>query len=244
MVSAREARLQIDDAALMAFIMGDLEPARAARIDAALKDNPALAARLERIRGVRMALRKVYDSVAAEPVPERLRALLGDVAVSEAANKTRDQPAARTPWRSALALAALFAGLMIGVLVGRLAPDGALMGAQGGVLRARPVLSEVLSARLSDAPENGDAALRVGVTFSAQGNQICRTFFQPAHNVAGVACRTADAWDIRVVESAPSLAAAFSVNAFVDEAMVGAPFSVSEEMSARESGWRADDEAF
>ncbi len=237
--------MQFDDAALMAFIMGDLEPVRAARIVAALKDDPALAARLERIRGVRMALRKVYDSVAAEPVPERLRALLGDVAVSEAANAaTRDEAVARTPWRSALALAALFAGLMIGVLVGRLALDGDLMSAQNGVLRARPVLSQVLSARLSDAPENSDAAIRVGVTFSAQGNQICRTFFQPASNLAGVACRIADAWDVRVIETAPSLAAAFSVSAFVDEAMVGAPFSAREEMTARDAGWRADDEAF
>lgn len=235
--------MQIDDAALMAYVMGDLSPAAAARIEAALLDDPKLAARLERIRGVRRALRSVYDSVAAEPVPQRLRALLGDVAVSEAnaaPPKFRPSPAAAaTPsaWRSAPMWAALAAGLIIGVLVGRLALPSDIVAIEAGLMQPSAELARVLEARLTRDADNANAPIVVGATFLAQGGVICRAFALPEAHVAGLACREGDRWNVRLLESAPSVAAAAAVQASIDDIMLGEPLDAAAEEAARARGW-------
>jgi anti-sigma factor RsiW len=75
--------MKISDEELMAYADGELPPIEAKRIEAAMADDRQLAARVARFRAVRRALRTAYDSVVSEPVPEHLRALLGDVAASE-----------------------------------------------------------------------------------------------------------------------------------------------------------------
>lgn len=232
--------MQIDDAALMAYVMGDLSPGAAARIEAALLDDPKLAARLDRIRGVRRALRTAYDSVAAEPVPERLRALLGDVAVSEAAAPPRAQPtpsASSNGWRSAAMWAALAAGLIIGVLVGRLALPSDLVAIEAGLIQPSAELARVLEARLTREPDNANAPISVGATFVAQGGTICRAFAQPAAHVAGLACREGTRWNVRILESAPSLSAAAAVQASIDDIMIGEPLDAAAEEAAQARGW-------
>jgi anti-sigma factor RsiW len=117
--------MKITDEDLMAYADGELPPAEAKRIESAMAEDTALAARVARFRRVRRALRTAYDSVVSEPIPEHLRALLGDVA----AHERDDTPAAVVDLAVAReqravrfgppAWAAMAASLIVGVLVGR-----------------------------------------------------------------------------------------------------------------------------
>lgn len=119
--------MKITDEELMAYADGELSPLEAKRIEAAMADDRHLAARVARFRAVRRALRTAYDSVVSEPIPEHLRALLGDVAANEppvpAPPSTPEAAPEREGPRFALSrqvLVALGVGLLVGVLAGAL----------------------------------------------------------------------------------------------------------------------------
>ena len=71
---------QIDEAMLIALVDGELDEVNRRRVERAVADDPALAARLEAHQRLRARLSSHYAPVAQEPVPERLRALLEDSA--------------------------------------------------------------------------------------------------------------------------------------------------------------------
>jgi anti-sigma factor RsiW len=62
----------LSDADLNAYADGQLAPARAAAVEAALALDAALAARVAEIRAQNAALRDALDPVLAEPIPQRL----------------------------------------------------------------------------------------------------------------------------------------------------------------------------
>lgn len=237
--------MRFNDAILMAFADGDLPPDEAGRVEAALAEDPDLAARVQRFRAVRTALRTVYDSVAAEPIPEHLRALLGDVASSES---PRSLQAAPRPTRSVRTIspavfAVMAAALILGVLAGRLsAPaSGDLTTLQAGRLRASPALARVLDTRVAAAADNLDAALRVGLSFRTVSGGYCRTFREGA--ASGLACRDGRGWSVPIIQSGAeqadtrSASDSSAVMALVDRLIVGEPLSPEEERRALEQHW-------
>lgn len=234
--------MRFDDRILMAFAYGELSPEDAAHIAEALAGDPDLAARVERFRSVRASLRKVYDSVANEAVPEHLLALLGGVATSEAAAQTAATATLSTPrivraapGLPAIAWAGVAAALIIGVLAGRLATPDPFFVQRDGEMRAGAALAHALNDKLSTDPASG--GLRIGGSFYAGGDGACRTFTQDA--VSGIACREGANWTIRFTTSrgeGPNPAAALM--AMVDTMIDGEPLTPAEEVEARERAWR------
>ncbi|MEP6655783.1 MAG: anti-sigma factor [Betaproteobacteria bacterium] len=95
-----------DDADLHAYADGCLPPERVGAFEAALKLDPALAARVAEIRALSAALRAALDPIVTEPIPERLiQAAIG-----------RAHGASRSRWLgSAVAIAAT---LVLGIGIG------------------------------------------------------------------------------------------------------------------------------
>ncbi|HEX6827746.1 MAG TPA: anti-sigma factor [Burkholderiales bacterium] len=63
---------EINDDDLHAYADGELDPARAAEVEARLADDPDAARRVAEWRRQKEALHALYDAVLAEPVPPRL----------------------------------------------------------------------------------------------------------------------------------------------------------------------------
>lgn len=251
--------MEISDEALMAFADGELPGGEAARISAAMLEDPNLRRRVERFRSVRRALRSTYDAVAQEPIPERLRALLGDVA----AHQPDEKPAPPAPPANVVDLAAkresryklppwsvLAASVLFGVVAGRMMSPGenSLLTSQEGEVRAGGALTRALDTRLASAPENIDADIRIGLSFRSQDGAFCRTFSESGENgaVSGLACRGEDAWLVRVAAADEGASTEYrqagsgapAVLAMVDELIAGEAFDTAQEAEARARGWR------
>ncbi len=111
--------MRIDDETLMAYADGDLPLLEAKRIEAAMADDPVLAARVARFRAVRRALRTAYDDVVKEPVPDHLRALIGDLATNEPPPPLERAEPARGAGLPAVPIGtALAVGLILGLVIG------------------------------------------------------------------------------------------------------------------------------
>ena len=253
--------MRFSDEILMAFADDELPEAEAKEVERALAEDPVLAKRVERFRNVRRALRATYDSVAQEPIPERFRALLGDMAANEPATPPQSAPVvdlasvlAQKRARQATASfrppawAAIAASVVVGLLVGRLLTPSpqALFTTQDGQLRAGAALTRVLDQSLSGGSANSD--LHVGLSFRTEGGQFCRTFdsIQSNKAVSGLACRDPQAWIVRIatseaVASGPyrqAGSAAPAVMAMVDSMIDGDPLSAEQERAARDHNWR------
>jgi len=247
--------MRIEDEILMAYADGELTPLEAKRIEAAMAEDSTLAARVARFRSVRRALRSAYDSVAAEPIPDHLRALLGEVALNEpiepGPSSTVGDLAAARAQRSAPrfgppAWAAMAASLAIGLLAGRalLQQDGSFVGADGN-LYAGGGLAQALDTQLASAAQNATAVTRIGVTFRSRGGQVCRTFVQD-NAMSGLACREGQRWAVRVAVADRGNGGAYrqagsaapAVLTMVDQLIVGEAFDAEQERAARDHSWR------
>lgn len=91
----------VSDEALHAYVDGQLDPARAAEVEAWLAGNTEAAARVQAYRAQNRALQALLDPVLDEPVPARLTERL-------------DRPRRRLPMRAAAAVAWLAVGGMAG----------------------------------------------------------------------------------------------------------------------------------
>lgn len=223
-----------DDAMLMAYADGELDPLAAKRVERAIAADPALAAIVDRHRSLRSMLGSAFDPVLAAPVPDRLTAMLSSTVVPFAA----PQPARpRSRWIEAVAIAAC---LVIGVAIGQHWSAGPIAVSQGRVV-ASGTLSRALDTRL--ASTMGDT--HVLVSFRDRGGAYCRVFASPA--VDGVACREDDRWALRRTQApaaevhrdyrqAGSAQAALLASA--QDMMAGEPLDDGAERSARARGWR------
>ncbi|HEX5305186.1 MAG TPA: hypothetical protein VFW82_03760, partial [Dyella sp.] len=145
----------IDDDTLQAFVDGQLDAEAAARMDALLATDQVLAARVQRERALRAALRGAFDPVLDEPVPARLAGLLqAPSGAASAATVTALSP--RRPRRRwvmpALAMAASLAALA--VLLWQ-SPAHDLVRLRNGQTFAGGALSRALDAQLASVPEPG-----------------------------------------------------------------------------------------
>ena len=245
--------MKIDDQTLMAYADGQLDPAQAARVAAAVASDPRLAESLARHRALAGALRDAYSSVLEEPVPPHLQALLAEagkaegepavVARIEDARASRQVRRFGPPAWIAMA-AALVLGLAVGALLGRDAGD--LRPDAHGRLVAQGELADALETALAADP-SGPVA--IGLSFRTHDGRWCRSFVRDGDvALAGLACRDASgSWQVpvlgetRVAAGELRQAAAAmppAVLAEVDARLAGEPADAEQERAARDGGWR------
>jgi hypothetical protein len=245
----------IDDDTLQAYVDGALDAAGAARVDAALAQDDALARRVRQLQALNMQLRAAFDPVLDEPVPGRLSALLqpqrAPTAPFTVLEGGRDAHAAgrRAPRRWLMpgaALAASVALLAVGLWWGYAGNE--LVHMRNGEPYAAGALGQALDQALASEPD-AHAPVAIGLSFRAADGQVCRTFTvrtPPAR--AGLACRTTAGWALPVLgpsvpaeggelrQAASSLPPA--VQAAVDARLRGNVFDAQQERAARAAGWR------
>ncbi|MGJ7914351.1 anti-sigma factor family protein [Massilia sp. LXY-6] len=242
--------MSFDDETLMAYADGELAPDLRAQVERAMRDDPQLAAAVERHRALRADVFAAFAGVLDEPVPERLQPRAADspgrVRVDALASAGARPLPARWSWRQWGGMAA---SLAAGVLAGALGwqqvqGGGAPFGRQGDALVARGELADALSHQLAtDAPAG---SVRLGVSFAAKDGQYCRSFKLGA--TAGLACRAAGEWRIPVLaqeeqtEHAGYRQAASGIPAAVldaiDERIAGTSLDAAAERAARAGDWQ------
>ena len=225
--------MTLDDATLMAFIDGELDPVTCSRIERAMKDDPAVSERLAAFEILSRKMRGAFDPVARAPVPDRLAAMLTSNVVSVAPKR------AMRPWLTGLALAAsLVLGIALGARIGT--DTNAPFAVRDGKVVAAGALDRALNTQLASA--SGD--IRILVTFRGRDG-FCRVFVATAAD--GIACRDGSSWQLRQTRSgaaAPTEAyrqAASSdaaLMATAQDMMIGAPLNALTEAKARAAGWR------
>lgn len=249
---------EFDDATLMAFADGELDPALAARVAAVVAQDPAAAARVALFRDTRAVLR---DAAARplDPLPDalmaRVRAAL-DKAGTAAPAPARVVPlAAHRPHRvPAMALAASLA-LAIGAAGGFLlargpgAPPGSPMGPGGGA--PVPALAALgaadVAAALSSAASGEVRAVAAGelvpvATFLSGTGETCREFTLAGaggDTVTAVACHGGDGWDLRLAMVAEAAGDGYApasapevLDSYFAATEAGAPLSPEDEAAA------------
>lgn len=251
--------MKISDEMLMAYADGELDRADAARVEAAIATDPALAAAVERHRALRTRLASQFAGVLDEPVPERLlasargdAAATADTVVDIRDLATRRAPAPRRRWAwpewGAMAASLLLGMLVVQVWHAREQDDGVLVAGADGLLRAHGPLAGALDAQLASAPDPA-AEVAVGISFRAADGRYCRSFVmrrEPARS--GLACRDASGWQVPVLGEAAagpggelrlaSTALSPAVRAEVDARIDGEPLDAEGERAARDAGWR------
>ncbi|MFM2371163.1 MAG: hypothetical protein RIS85_885 [Pseudomonadota bacterium] len=175
---------------IAAFADGELDGMEQTGIEAAIAADPALQQQIDAHRALRARLGSHFAGIAAEPVPDRLAALLVPqeahvVDFAEAKARRRGMPG----WTWA-AVSALAASMVLAVtLTTRDGPENA-----PGTGYADQQLAAALEGQLV-ADQPSEAPVRVLLSFRDSGGGYCRAF--TAQAASGIACRDADGWKLR-----------------------------------------------
>lgn len=238
---------------LAAYADGELGPAEAALVEAAIAGDPALAGQVAAHRELRHRLARHFDGITEQPVPDRLLAALrpasppASTVVSLAA--VRAERRAAEPRRGAaprwMIGGALAASLALGLVIGSQIPSGGEIGMSGDRLVARGALETVLTSQLASVQT--DAPVRILVSFKGQDGRYCRGFEQGA--TAGIACRTGGDWVIvRTQSGTPATpgspyrqagSGASAILAAAQDMAEGGALDSAAEKAALDRGWQA-----
>lgn len=189
----------------------------------------------------RRRLAAAFDDVLAEPVPERLRAL-----VAPPASTVVDLAAERARRRAVPAWGAwggMAATLLLGTLLGALFTRPAELGSDAAHPVATGAIATALTRQLAS-----DAAgpVAVQLSFKDRTGRYCRSFTTPA--VAGLACREAGgAWALQQLLAAPAPTPGAlrqattslppALMSAIDATAAGPTLNAAEERAARDAGW-------
>ncbi|GAA0867465.1 hypothetical protein GCM10009116_00380 [Brevundimonas basaltis] len=239
-----------DDEILMRRVDGELSPEAGAAIDAAAAADPALARRLERLRGLRTLAREAFPAASDSRDADLARMIAAAPARREpwTARLSRTARAAFAPRHAPLWGAAAAASFVLGLSVGWLgqdrAPGGFVVAADGSLADA--ALVRVLDDGLAgDGLDAGGRA--VGLTFRDADGRWCRTFRSGQAGVAGLACRNNGVWRLEALapfqpsSSEVRTAGAdtpAAVLAAVDALIADETLDAAAEAEARDAGWR------
>lgn len=228
--------MSVSEQQWMAYVDGELDAAAAARVEAAMREDRELAAKVAAQQRLRARLQREWTPVLDEPVPQRLAAALR-------ARPRRDRPPV---WLAAAA------SLLLGVLAASwwyATPRQALQ-LTDGALVAHGVLDEALTRRLTVDPALD--GVDTGLSFRSRAGDYCRSFVLSGQSLAGLACRRADGWQVvalgAVQARGDGLRQASSglppaVLAEVDARLQGEPLDAEGERRARDAGWRGGSSA-
>ncbi|MGH8856001.1 MAG: anti-sigma factor family protein [Telluria sp.] len=255
--------MSFSDDILMAYADGELGEPERSLVERAEREDPAVAAAIERHRALRADVFAAFAGVLDEPVPARLQATVagaGRVSSLDAARARKMQ--AREAAEAARALTvrerswprwgALAASLAVGVLAGSVWLGGGAGGNDAGFaaldgngrLLARGELAGALSQQLASTAQQ-DKRVQIGVSFATRDGSYCRSF--KVSGSAGLACREGDSWRIPVLRDAPADAAAYrqaasaspaAVLEAIDERIDGAALDAAAERTARDRDWK------
>ncbi len=241
----------LDEATLMAYADGELSVADAARVAAALAADPAAAQVVAAHRALRARVGAAFAGVLDEPVPAALR----DAARSGPLGATsigtlHPARAVRARWSSREWLA-MAASVVLGVALGLLfllpRQDGpGRLDVVDNDLVARGVLARALDRQLS---ADSAGPVQLGLSFRAGDGRYCRAFaLRDARPLAGLACRSGDAWQVSTLAQdtaartgamrQASSAWPAAVLADIDARIQGESLDAGAERAARAHGWR------
>ena len=246
----------IDDDTLQAYVDGELDATKAARIDAALAHDDLLRRRVQQARALRAQLKAAFDPVLDEPVPARLSALLQPALPQASIPATPLARAAgrrgfgagrrRAPRRWRMPVAAASLAVLVVTLWWH--AGGALLRVHEDRQYAETPLSDALDRALASEPDP-HASVSIGLSFRRTDGRICRTFVDHAKPTrAGLACHDDAGWQLSVLTAAKKpedgglrqAASAMppAVQAAVDASIRGEAFDARQERAARDAGWR------
>lgn len=245
------------DEVLMAYADDELDARTRAAVEAAMASDPEIARRIAQHKALRTRVHSAFNRVLDEPVPARLlKVVRSDRSDPRKSNvvplRQRGMRGVRRwSWPQWTAIAA---SLIVGVIAGRLAlvgshAPGPIVMNNGRVL-ASGALADALSDQLA-ADQSAADPVRIGVSFRSKSGAYCRTFAlaTPA-SLAGLACRAADGWRVRVLartESQGGGSGAYrqaassmppSVVAAVGNLIAGEPLDARAEAAARRQHWQ------
>jgi hypothetical protein len=227
---------------LMAYIDGELPPAEAAIVEAALANDAALRAEYQRQKAVADSLQNAFAPLLDAPMPERLlQATRRRSVLTILHDRLMVHPFGMA---GAIAGAAVGCGLLIGIFLVRQQGGDFVAEPQGVVARAD--LAHALDTQLASNQDHA-ARITVGISFLDGKDRYCRTF--TAGNDAGIACHDHDAWRIKALapanlpgtEGSYRMAAGEMPDAVRDAAaamMRGPALSAAQEAQARAAGWK------
>ena len=253
--------MNFSDETLMAYADGELDEPQRSAVERAMREDPQVAAAVERHRALRANVFAAYSGVLDEPVPARLRpgavaSATPSVVSLDAVREARRQAAAAAaatptaPRRPAwVQWGAIAASLVVGVLAG-----SAWLGGAGGEqawvsadAKGRLVAGETLASALSDqlASAQAQGPVRIGTSFATKDGGYCRSF--QLQGSAGLACREGDSWRIPVFKEGGAAGTEYrqaasempaAVLEAIDERIEGAALDAQAERAARERGWK------
>jgi hypothetical protein len=179
---------------IAAYADGELTGERKAAVEAAMLADPEIMRSIESHKSLKSMLSAHYAPVAAEPVPDRLAAMLAkpEAVVDLAAKRTQRAAASsrhfpRWGWIAGPALAASLV-----LAVSWSAPDGAGDGYAGGDY-AGALLAGVLDTALA-GQQPASADTRILLSFRNGAGEYCRAFNGSA--ASGIACRDEQGWKL------------------------------------------------
>ena len=229
--------MSFDPATIAAFVDGELDDLTARRIAREAENDLALAAEIARHRALRATLAAHFDPVAAEAVPERLRALLIDPKVDSRLADRREAKAARfTPIHWGALAASLVLGLAIGLKPWAPAADVANA---NGRLVAAGALADALDTQLaSNQPAGAD--VRIGLSFRDRRGRMCRSF--EGRDLSGIGCRDDGRWTLERTMAGTAVsdyrqASSGALAADAAAMIEGEPFDAAAESAARDRDW-------
>jgi hypothetical protein len=211
--------MTISNETLMAYVDGELDSVTRAEVETAMRSDAGIEQRITKCRELRDKLKAAYEPELAEPVPERLLAMLRtanpedagappgrtdeervvDRELARTALQGRQRPPpVRSRWRYPASLAACVVVAVCVAMFARQHAESVLMENRDGSLAASGALARDLSDRL--AGDSGVDNVRIGVSFVARNGEYCRTFSaMGAVSSVGLACRTPQRWEIRAL---------------------------------------------
>ena len=228
-----------EDEEFYAWLDGELNDERAARVAERVAASPELTAAAAEHRRLAAELRGAFEPVmAADVSPPRF-----ETVVDFGAEAARRQQSARifgvSQWAAMAATLAL--GLLVGNLVG--GRNTSPVAVESGHLVAAASFEQALDTQLASAPLSSDA--RIGLTFRDNAGNICRSFEEGA--ASGLACREGQRWLIEgLFQRTEGQAADYRMAAGQDARLAeliaarisGEPFDAAQERAARDKGWR------
>ncbi len=226
---------------LMAYVDGELPLEARDAIDAEAERHPGLQSAIAQERLLRSELAELYSPAIEEPAPERLVQMLQPVGETVVAFKRRTPDRQLRYWP---ALTAMAASLVLGVFLGpALGIDNSAVDGDTA-LQVDSQLAAALQTQLASEQKPEDI-VQIGISFVGPQSEVCRTF--ETENTAGLACRSGDEWQMRLLAPKPSSpgteyqragTASALVMSSAQEMIAGEPMGPAEEQQARDAGWR------
>ena len=252
--------MTVPDEEVFAFVDGELPPEAMARIEAAMATDPQLALRVETQRSLRRLLSGPHGGTARRPAPEpsatpppgRPAPKPAEVIAfpGPQAKAAKAKPTPRDPKPAKPAGAKREGGGSNWIVMGLCLVTGLVLGRYAapspptlsGVEDAPPIATGPLVQALAGATTGqGAGPVRIALTFKDRNGLYCRAYQAtgPAPT-AGVACREAGGWKVRMASVAGPVGAGApaAVMAAANAMIAGQPLDAASEAKARAAGWK------